>query len=701
MKKLIEKLFGSFNWLLVSLFLVIIPVIWAKKSMLDLSLIPRQMALSILLIILGLSFTWAVIRKKFTFYFNKTDKIVFGALAIYMLIHIVSSFGVINYQEAIYRTVKEFGFMLWVFFIYQLLRYQPKGREVLIKSVIVSGSIFIGIGIYQLVTSDFSEFLKATGSQVYFLTQIMNNVFSTCSNKNLFAEILFLILVFTLYGSIVYRNLWRIISLFATIFDLALIIMLLTRSVYTSIGLSIIFAGIFLVIYFFRIVPKQGKEVPEWIKITFIGTPIISIITLTVVLKTTNFQFVEAFKEKIDVTFNSKKFSNINEDNPSSTRSRIIIWSKTIQMIKDHPIIGAGPGQWQILIPSYGVNELENDTRQGTLLWQRPHSDLLWIGAEEGILGLICYLVFYFGAIVVAIRSFINQNDKRIRIFNILAAIVMVGWLVDLSSNYAHERIEHNLFYLLIAVIIYADIPFDEKVNNQTTFTKRIKWLLLFIIPFVFYNFYVTQQFYQGEKVARAIKIANMRKDYNRIIREAKKMDGTLYTLDNFTTPIPYYQGIAYAAFKNYKEAHKALEKAYKLNPYHLQTINNYATSFDLTGNSEMAIKYYKEALAISPRYKDPLVNLAIVYFNKNDFDTALNYIAQLPYDLAGNPEKYKQSYLTICRRIAYVDQLKFNPLLYKDWINNEEKITTTFLKFKNEGGSFHDILIKELNYPV
>jgi hypothetical protein len=200
MKKLIEKLFGSFNWLLVSLFLVIIPVIWAKKSMLDLSLIPRQMALSILLIILGLSFTWAVIRKKFTFYFNKTDKIVFGALAIYMLIHIVSSFGVINYQEAIYRTVKEFGFMLWVFFIYQLLRYQPKGREVLIKSVIVSGSIFIGIGIYQLVTSDFSEFLKATGSQVYFLTQIMNNVFSTCSNKNLFAEILFLILVFTLYG---------------------------------------------------------------------------------------------------------------------------------------------------------------------------------------------------------------------------------------------------------------------------------------------------------------------------------------------------------------------------------------------------------------------------------------------------------------------------------------------------------------------
>jgi O-antigen ligase len=718
MNKFIQKYFGSFNWFMVSVFLITLPLIWADKTLLDVSLVSRQLALSILILLLSLSISVLIIRKKFTLYLNKTDKIIFGALSVYMLIHLISSFGVINYQEAVFRSFKEFGFMLWLFFLYQLLRYNPQGREVLIKSVIVMGSVFAGIGVYQIFRADFSQFLKATENQVYYLTQIMNTVYSTCSNKNLFAEILFLMLPFSVYGIIIYKRFWRILSVVATFLYIGFILMLLTRSVFASMTLAILAAGIILVYYFFRVMPKQGKEVLEWIKISFFGIPVMTIITVIVLLKSTNFQVIEAFKEKLEVTFNSEKYANINEDNPSSTRMRIIVWGKTIQMIKEHPLIGVGPGQWQIEMPKFGLNEFEDALRQGTLLFQRPHSDFLWIASEEGILGLICYLVFYIGAIVVGIRNFLTSEDKNVKIFNFIAAVALIGWMVDLSTNYPHERIEHNMIYLLIPAIIFADIPAKEESKKKKK--SKINFIILAFLPLIIFNIYITNQFYQGEKSIRKIKILFSRKYWTQVVKEVKKTEGTFYTLDNFTTPIYYYKGIALATLKNYKEANQSFAKAYELNPYHLSTLANYGTSFDLLSKPDMAIEYYKKAIAISPRYKEPLVNLAKVYYNKvnvdkqlnnnvpsssdskniyykNNLEEALNYIVLLPFDLTNNPMDYKKTYLTICRRISLEDRAKYDPLKFKEWFNDENKITATFLKYKNEGGNFKDILLVEL----
>jgi hypothetical protein len=52
---------------------------------------------------------------------------------------------------------------------------------------------------------------------------------------------------------------------------------------------------------------------------------------------------------------------------------------------------------------------------------------------------------------------------------------------------------------------------------------------------------------------------------------------------------------------------------------------------------------------------------------------------------------------LTISRVIAFNEKEILDPVLLKDWLYNEDKITSTFLKYKNEGGNFRNILLTEL----
>ena len=63
----------------------------------------------------------------------------------------------------------------------------------------------------------------------------------------------------------------------------------------------------------------------------------------------------------------------------------------------------------------------------------------------------------------------------------------------------------------------------------------------------------------------------------------------------------------------------KVCQKAHLFSPYHLHTLNNLATCFELKGQRDEAIKYYLKALDISPKFEDASVNLAAIYFNEKN----------------------------------------------------------------------------------
>ncbi len=78
---------------------------------------------------------------------------------------------------------------------------------------------------------------------------------------------------------------------------------------------------------------------------------------------------------------------------------RLGTWMHSLDLIKDHPALGVGVGNWDLVFPRY-VGE---DLVSGGGMFFRPHNDYLWVVSELGIVGgLIAAWVLvsglYFGA---------------------------------------------------------------------------------------------------------------------------------------------------------------------------------------------------------------------------------------------------------------------------------------------------------------
>ena len=77
---------------------------------------------------------------------------------------------------------------------------------------------------------------------------------------------------------------------------------------------------------------------------------------------------------------------------PTSTEIRQLLYGKTGQMIADYPLLGVGAAQWRFHFPSYGLREFWPNVQEGTIQYQRAHSDYLEIWAEGGIFALLAFM---------------------------------------------------------------------------------------------------------------------------------------------------------------------------------------------------------------------------------------------------------------------------------------------------------------------
>ena len=73
----------------------------------------------------------------------------------------------------------------------------------------------------------------------------------------------------------------------------------------------------------------------------------------------------------------------------------------------------------------------------------------------------------------------------------------------------------------------------------------------------------------------------------------------------------------------NISQAHEDFKKAHKAHPYHIHVLNNLATCYEMEGNHNEAIYYYKKALEIFPQFEDALINLGATYYNSGRYEEA------------------------------------------------------------------------------
>jgi tetratricopeptide (TPR) repeat protein len=308
----------------------------------------------------------------------------------------------------------------------------------------------------------------------------------------------------------------------------------------------------------------------------------------------------------------------INKTLNFTSSSRYKLYNSSLQLITDHPVFGVGPGNWKIDVWQYGLYI-------GTLgksFAQRPHNDFFWVFSEGGFIAGIAYVLLFL--ILLKDSYYLHKNRKEED--GILYSLLFSGFLgfgfISLV-DFPMERFSHNIIFFTLASFIIA-----RKI--KVTRTKITTWFKFLILAVSCFCVYVASIRYQGEiHAANAIHYKS-KGNWNYVIKAIEKgYNPIYYEMDNTSTPLLWYRGIAYFSQKKYDLALKDFKDAYKVNPYHVHVLNNLATSYQMKGDSEKAKKYYRAVFKVNPTFKETRVNLAAILYNEKKYIEALDVILQ------------------------------------------------------------------------
>lgn len=155
-----------------------------------------------------------------------------------------------------------------------------------------------------------------------------------------------------------------------------------------------------------------------------------------------------------------------------------------------------------------------------------------------------------------------------------------------------------------------------------------------------------------------------------------------LYDIDNTTTPLMWYYGLAYFNKGEVNIAFDYFKKAYSINPYHLHVINNLATCYGYNNNYNKAKELYKKCVSISPRFEEAALNLAAIYSYEQRDEEALDILLDIRNFRIENNTHLSKAYIQYFNTI--LSKLRGNA-------NNNNKI----LIFANDRKTFYNQLKK------
>ena len=159
----------------------------------------------------------------------------------------------------------------------------------------------------------------------------------------------------------------------------------------------------------------------------------------------------------------SRLVGTVNAADPTTGRSHF--WRGTLEMIKDHPLLGVGLGAFSDAYPRY-------DTGGGTYRLEQAHNDYLQILSDAGIVGGLLGLVFVVALFRVAFRR-VQSRDKFRRGVALGALSGCAGVLVHSFFDFTLHTAANGLLFLVLAALATAGGHVEEAHDRRGRRRRR------------------------------------------------------------------------------------------------------------------------------------------------------------------------------------------------------------------------------------
>lgn len=673
--------------LFLAVFFVLMPLVNFHATI-DPSLVPRYFITSICL---ALYFFSRIFSPSINTEANSLPRAILAILfsqQIWMLITIAWS---LNPGDALQEWFRMLSFGLFFVIAFHFLRQQNHSVIFLVRSAFFALLIFTYYGLRQLLPLVLDYLDKGTPI-IIDLT-----IASSVSNKNFFSEVLTLLLPFYLYGVRVEKGRWLFISWAGVFICCFWILLLQTVSSWLAVSSGLLTVFVFAGISRSK---KQAERQPIPLrKKIFLTVAAIAVLASVAFLysKSNNFSYLRKKTEMAQLYLKKPDlFQTTSSANNNSIYERILIWKNSLLLIKEHPVTGAGLNNWKLLQAKFGIGGT-NYLNTGMVHFEHPHNDFLLVWSEQGIPGIVLYVFFFFILLLQVLRLLKQSSDSDKRALLLMAAMAVTSFMVLSFFGYPRSR-----YYVMLVLMIWVAVVYllssekGLKVAWQVS-KNRLAVIVLFILSV--FTSVVAWYWFSGEIHIRKAQAYQARKNYNGMIREAEKARTWLYPVEGTTTPVIWFEGMAYFYSGNVPAARVAFQAAKKVNPYHLRVLNDLATTYEQSGMREKAIEHYKLGLQITPLFIEGLLNLSAAYFNLHQPDSALEVISRIPeMKLSYRDEKNYKAFLpAILYAVAAKDTVNFTvserKKQYLDYIANDTLLVNTFKLQRKAGNDFEGVL--------
>jgi O-antigen ligase len=304
----------------------------------------------------------------------------------------------------------------------------------------------------------------------------------------------------------------------------------------------------------------------------------------------------------------------------SSIEVRMILWNKSLQMAKAHPLTGVGAGNWKLEIPAYGVKGYDEKARYGMVFYTRPHNDYLWVFAETGLLGLLGYLGMLGGLIALAVKLIRRQPDAEARSLARMALWGIVAFMIDACFSFPGERLENTVILGAFGGMLIALNAHRDRVTTRSFAPKALAFAGLGLLAFV-----TILAAYRWPMDAATLKMRNAKakQKWKEMGQLATRADSWWNRYEaNSATPYAWYKAVALVETnranlaKVGNEALKEVRRAIDAAPYNLLALTELGSTHAQLNQFPEAIAAYKAVVATFPDNDEAWVNLAVCYLN-------------------------------------------------------------------------------------
>jgi len=289
--------------------------------------------------------------------------------------------------------------------------------------------------------------------------------------------------------------------------------------------------------------------------------------------------------------WDSELNSNLKTDRIQSivdtkNNPRLPAWRNTIEMVKDHPVIGVGVGQWESAYPLYYDRIMKDTIFNEKSRLKRLHNEYLEVLANFGLVGY-GFLLWLLYLIVRRVLSVLldSSNNNRDSVLAMILGLTGFG-VVAMFSFPIRVYLPAFLVFVYFALIYLSSTPNKKSFIAIDLKEKFLKLFLLLIFVF------------------GSISVFASKYSYNWIIAEHHALNAASLVRDG-----------------HYKLASGAGLEALLYN----KRVSNYyfIVGFSLLAQNkpEDAIFFYKKAIDISPFDTRVLLQLSTAYRSKSKPD--------------------------------------------------------------------------------